>query len=249
MTSFEETCTITFSECVENHAGMQQIGQVATGFTYEEVRDLAEKYKGEFIDLSVDECKEQAAIVVFRNGLQSIFDISHKDMYEEQRALLHVRDKHAFMFGRVVQKHARHNLCFADFDQEADYENKKGTIVDFRRLDLLSKCRDGLAKFGKSFEGLYAEGNYYFDVNKTYIGFHGDGERRKVVGVRLGLPFQLHYRWYHDGKGQDIQTIDLDGGDIYIMSDKATGNDWKRYMRKGSHLRHAAGLIKNIKYD
>ena len=30
---------------------------------------------------------------------------------------------------KVLNKHARHNLCFKDEDQESDYDNKKGTVV------------------------------------------------------------------------------------------------------------------------
>ena len=40
----------------------------------------------------------------------------------------------AFIKGRVVNKRARWNLCFADCDQEPDYENKRGRIVDFKNI-------------------------------------------------------------------------------------------------------------------
>lgn len=29
------------------------------------------------------------------------------------------------------------------------------------------------------------EGNYYYDINKTGIGFHGDSERKKVIAISL----------------------------------------------------------------
>ena len=41
----------------------------------------------------------------------------------------------AFIKGRVVNKRANHHhLCFADCDQEPDYENKRGRIVDFKNI-------------------------------------------------------------------------------------------------------------------
>ena len=32
------------------------------------------------------------------------------------------------------------------------------------------------------------ESNYYYDINKTGIGYHGDSERRKVVVIRILYP-------------------------------------------------------------
>ena len=42
------------------------------------------------------------------------------------------------------------------------------------------------------------EGNYYYDIKKCGIGFHGDAERRKVVGIRLGDSIPLHFQWFLD---------------------------------------------------
>ena len=41
---------------------------------------------------------------------------------------------------------------------------------------------------------LMGEGNYYY--NSSEFGFHGDAERRKVVGVRLGASMPLEFQWY-----------------------------------------------------
>ena len=48
-------------------------------------------------------------------------------------------DKKAFMKGRVVNKLARYNLCFADFKQEPDYDEGKGRVYDFKDLKELQK--------------------------------------------------------------------------------------------------------------
>ena len=39
----------------------------------------------------------------------------------------------------------------------------------------------------------------------------------------------LKYSWYHNSKpiGKPV-ILELNDGDLYIMSEKATGNDWKR---------------------
>lgn len=56
----------------------------------------------------------------------------------------------------------------------------------------------------------------------------------------------LYYTWFHNNNpASDIFKCIINHGDIYAMSEKATGNDWKK--RKLYTLRHAAGLEKNIK--
>ena len=87
--------------------------------------------------------------------------------------------------------------------------------------------------------GLQCEGNYYYDVEKTFIGFHGDSERELVIAVRLGKPFDIYYQWFKNsvpvGK---LFNYTLQHGDIYFMSEKAVGKDWKS--RSKYTLRHAA---------
>jgi hypothetical protein len=220
------------------------------------LKNLSEKYGGEYIDLSgwlpidvqIDETieKEEAGILIIRNGVEKIFGIKKEEIYEEQKKL--EVDKKCFMYGRVVNKHARHNLCFSDFSQEPDYENKKGRVIDFKddRIKLTNELRNKMGEMGEEFKKLNAEGNYYYDIEKTFIGAHGDSERRKVIGVRLGEEFPLYYHWYYKNeKVGELCSIEMRGGDVYIMSDKAVGNDWK--CRNKYTLRHAAGYLKNIK--
>ena len=167
------------------------------------------------------------------------------DFFEEQVKL--DADKKAYMYGRIVNKVARYNLCFAQESQEPDYINKKGRIVGYNEVPILSSLRDSFSfLLGEKGEGLVAEGNYYYDPKKCGIGFHGDGERKKVVAVRLGSSLPLHYQWFIEGGvvGERIKLL-LNHGDIYIMSEKATGNDWKK--KKIFTLRHAAGCEKFLK--
>lgn len=100
--------------------------------------------------------------------------------------------------------------------------------------------------FGEKAKNLKGECNYYYDISKTGIGYHGDSERRKVIGIRLGANMPLYYRWY---KNNEIKSekfkLDLDGGDIYVMSEKAVGTDWKK--SSIYTLRHATGCNKYIK--
>ena len=98
-------------------------------------------------------------------------------------------------------------------------------------------------------ELLNGEANYYYDVSKCGIGYHGDGERKKVFAVRMGPTegaMPLYYQWYHRSEkvGPRIQ-LDLCDGDMYMMSAKAVGFDWLK--KNILTLRHATGCDKFTK--
>jgi hypothetical protein len=104
----KSTITLTFSESVENHAKMQIIGNKAKrGYSVELLKNLSEKYGGEYIDLrgwlpidvQIDETieKEEAGILIIRNGVEKIFGIKKEEIYEEQKNL--EVDKKCFMYG------------------------------------------------------------------------------------------------------------------------------------------------------
>jgi len=164
---------------------------------------------------------------------------NYNNLYQE---LLNINyDKKAFMRGRVVNKIARYNVCFADISQSPDYEAKKGTIVNFADIPLLQELRSYI-EFITS-DKLLTEANYYYN-RQCGIGYHKNSERHKVVCCRFGEALDMHFQWYYNHKpvGENI-AIPLEGGDIYIMSHKAVGNDWHR--SKICTLRHATG---NSKY-
>jgi hypothetical protein len=242
---FTETITLTFGDVAENHKGMQQIGNLSqNGFKLEDLQRVQKyfydmKVNTTLYKLNIDEIKdaEDAYILIIKSGLQSLTNI-HK-FYEEQKDLNW--DSKAKMYGRVVNKTARHNLCFSDFSQTADYENSKGTIVDINTTQMLKDVKNKLESIlGECGIGLQVEGNRYYDVKKCGIGFHGDTERKKVLGIRLGADFSLVYRWFQNSMpvGEPIKFT-LCNGDIYLMSEKAVGSDWKK--RSIPTLRHAAG--------
>jgi len=160
-------------------------------------------------------------------------------MFREQAALDVY--KKAFMKGRVVNKHARWNLCFDDNSRAPDYQNKMGRIVSFDEVPITKAIMDRFVEFfGPKSAGLKGEGNYYYDVKQCGIGFHGDSERRKVVAIRLGASIPMHYQWFYKTEPVgDRMIFPVDGGDIYVMSEKAVGTDWHK---KNSYtLRHATG--------
>jgi hypothetical protein len=256
---YDKTFTITFGDQGENHAGMQKIGSlIDEGFTIDEILEIKDKfdkkgYKTEYYrlndllpkEVNDDNNVEEAGIVVVRNGLNMLLnDMEHgADLFFNEQDKLK-KDSKALMRGRVVNKHARYNLCFSDFSQVADFEKGKGTVLNFKDVNLLNTVRKNISKyFGEKAYDLIAEGNYYYDPSVCGIGYHGDSERKIVIGVRVGKTMPLHFRWYNRFEiVSPTLKILLNHGDIYFSSEKAVGFDWKRSSKYT--LRHAAGCDK-----
>ncbi len=268
----KETFTFTFCEVAENHVGMEKIGELTTKvYSVASLKRIQanisnsintpEEVKCKLIKLDDPENKEmeEAAVLIIRNGIQLFAKNYNTQQYDRQ--LIDITreleretknldvDKKAFMKGRVVNKLARWNLCYADFSQEPDYEQKKGTVINFKDVPVLNSIRSNLDKFfGKKAKNLFGELNHYYDVNKCGIGFHGDSERKIVIGLRVGASMKLKFQWYKGGNPEgNSMSMMLNDGDMYIMSSKAVGHDWKR--RKIYTLRHAAGCEKYTKVN
>jgi hypothetical protein len=204
MNNFKNTITITFGCLAENSHTMQKIGTMSeSGFNYEDLiscyykfKQLDENVKLELYNLNQmlpEELPfgvvkpEDAYVLIIRNGLDILLskrDRTIEELWNEQNSLK--TDSKEFAKGIVRNKLKRHNLCFSNYSQVADYENGKGTIIDFKDVPLTSYVHDWLPLLmGEKGNNLQGEGNYYYDVNKTMIGNHGDAERKKVIAFHL----------------------------------------------------------------
>jgi len=245
---YNQTFTITFGDQAENHVGMLKLGNLAeSGFNFDDLKKANEwfKMKGvatDFLCLNplIDGVGDEAYLLIARDGASVITDIN--DLYAEQDVL--EKDTKAYMYGRVVNKKARYNLCFGNNSQEPNYEEKSGRIVAFKDVKLLNHVRETLPEIvGDKGRSLVAEGNYYYNLRECGIGYHGDSERKIVVGIRLGASFPLHFQWFFKReKVGNVLKLVLNHGDIYFMSSKTVGTDLKKL--NIYTLRHAAGCPK-----
>lgn len=250
--------TITFGDQAENHVGMEKIGTPADkGFSIEKLEKAKEKLEKAGVEcelINLNESLEKigindappAVVLKIKNAVNFMLEEMGADTDDLFNELVSFPwDTKAKMYGRVVDKHARHNVCFYETPQEPNYEEGKGRIVAYDDVPLLNSIRENLPKLlGKDAKDLAGEGNFYYDTNICGIGFHGDSERKKVVALRVGQnSTPMHYQWFKDSKpvGERI-IVELDVGDIYAMSEKAVGSDWKS--KKIYTLRHATGCKK-----
>ena len=250
------TFSITFGDCAENGIGMQKIGNLnlAEGLTVPEIEHLYHYYRDQGVSVDLIDLNQAlppdqrqhgspARVLVFRNCFEQMFGVPWTNFRNEHEVLAGLYDKKKLNpYHKVVNSKLRYNLCFGDVAQQADVDNGRGTIIAFNTLLCTDYVRKMLpALLGPKTANLVAEGNYYYDLTKCGIGYHGDKERKMVICFRVGSSMPLRYWWYYQGQrvGTPV-TLTLNDGDFYIMSDKAVGYDWLK--RSIYTLRHAAGI-------
>ena len=131
------TYTITLGDCAENGVGMEQIGEKAIiGYTPRRLRRMARYWKK--LDSSLEpeliHLGEDAWVLVVRGGVNAICDDAD-ELLEELQEL--EWDRKALQRGRVVNKHARYNLCFSEVDREPDYPEGKGRLIAWSSVSSL----------------------------------------------------------------------------------------------------------------
>jgi len=240
------TITITFSECASSQ-GMKSIGNIGKyGFTSGDLFAaeqllVADNHNATLYNLSELGNNDEkytfpdAYLLVVRK-----FVPNPDNVFQELKNL--PWDTQVRVNNKIVNKKARHVLCFDQHEQKPQYESEKCRVIAYDQVPLLQQIQQLLPKYlGPLTNNIRAEGNWYYDINSCGVGYHGDDGRKIVIGCRFGQSLPLHYQWYNNDQpiGNNI-SFTLDHGDMYVMCAKATGNDWKS--GKPFTLRHAAGL-------
>ena len=133
---------LTCGEQSENHIGMQVMGSglADKGFTINELLQAKLKFEKlgcqcELIRLDLQLSDElridtvPASVLIIRKGIDCLIEQPSKNMLKEQNSFQWDTKYWDTRRGRVLNKRARHNVCFGNIAQEPDYENKKGTII------------------------------------------------------------------------------------------------------------------------
>jgi len=253
-----EVVSLTFGDQGENHVGMEKVGSmvdIGQGFNledfmkyqaiFEEKGYIVEIHKLNDLYTAVGGGEIDAAFVmVVRKGMSFFLEDygkTDRNVFDEMNKFSWDKKYYDTRRKKVLNKNARANVCFGETDREPDYENKKGRIVGYGGVECLSKIKNGMAEvLGEKCSNLICEGNRYFDLKKCGIGWHGDAERRKVVAFRVGETMDLRFNWFIRFKsfGKTLK-LSLNSGDMYFMSEKAVGWDWKK--SSIPTVRHSAG--------
>ena len=163
--------TVTFGDSGENHVGNQQIGtkvSVGEGFTFEDFKKVEKKckklkikceiinlkslLKKEHFDKAEAENKviNDAYIILIYDAVTTNPGEEADQIYEELMGFEWDTKYYDSRRKKVLNKHARSNLCFDQEDQEPDYEQGKGRIISWDRMPKLSKVKTYIAQlFGE----------------------------------------------------------------------------------------------------
>jgi alkylated DNA repair dioxygenase AlkB len=246
---------ITFGEVAILHVGSTEVGKKRNeGYSIPELinihknisnselfylhNNLPEKYKND----------NQAAVLVIRNATNLFLGInSANKLLQEQDNIKYDKKYFDYRRKKTLNKRARYNIVFGKQEILHSDDYKIFSVKAFQNVPYLNQIKNKLPIFfGNKAKNLNAEGNYYYE-QKSGIGFHGDAERKIVICISLGDTSTLRYAWRlpstseHYGETIDIQ---INHGDMYIMSEKATGYDWR--LRSKVRVVHAAGSDKYI---
>jgi len=226
-----EVISLTFGDMGENHVGMEKIGKmvkVGEGFNRVDLERFADSFQKFGLKCEMhclndlfDGNTADAHVLVVRKGVRMFLkgendenDLrSEMDGFEWDDKYFDTRRQ------KVLNKRARTNVCFGFRSSEPDYERKKGRVVGFDQVKCLNMVKVGLKEtLGGKCAELVCEGNRYFDLKKCGIGFHGDGERRKVVACRLGSDMDLHFNWFIRSRtvGEKLE-LTLGNGDMCTL--------------------------------
>jgi len=258
------TSTTTWGDQVENHAGMIKHGveaKTGEGFNLEDFTKYQEIIENMGATATIvnlkDYLPEELHAAANDAYILYSFDLAEKilentnhtlnSLYLEQLEIDWDRKYYDTRRKKVLNKHARGNVCYDNEPIEPDYENKQGRVISWESIPGLNIINKKIGElFGEKVKGMPAEGNHYFDLKKCGIGWHGDSERRKVLALRLGAEMDMNFHWWHRCKriGERFSMV-LPHGSVYLMSEWAVGTKWRSSSLLT--LRHSAGSEKYTK--
>lgn len=228
---FDESYTLTFSDSSD----AKRTGKL--GFSIAELQKVQKEFekKGftcELIDLNivlppahviVDTPK--ARVLIIRQGVRDFGTGSDADGILQKLKTLPWDDRVWFKH-KPVKNPMRHHLRFG----EVEYNSDEGHVVALKSIPDIVRIRQTLNEM-YSYRGVEfdVEGDRFYNPETCGREPWGDQDRRFVVGVQLGAMMKMAFTWYyHESPFSQPVVIELQHGDIFMLSDKAVGHDVNR---------------------
>lgn len=229
---------------------------VKAGFSMPELKDVKKQFeaKGYICELTVLNTSlpyihvmpdiPDAAVLVIRGAARAFGVDKDRLLWQLKDLSWDTKAQKKVAFANLTGRSVLH---FGDIDRKADYKAKKSTIVPLRRINDLTSMADTIRKMFSYRElVLEADGDRYDDIpNAGKSSFHNPKNKLISATLHLGATMPLVFTWYyHEVHLSQNMTIELHHGDIYFLSDKATGHDGHR--KAIGTLRRAIGSQKFI---
>lgn len=223
------------------------------GFTVKELFEISKKFPTSQLTLLSAALPPEhrkgnsAGLLLIRGGIDIIMgEKGYADkMLEEQNKMQYDLKFWSSRFKKTLNNKARYKAVFGEKHIDHDEEYKQPNVIGWDEVPLFKKLRAKLPEvFGEKAKDLNAEGNFYYE-EKSYIGYHGDTERKIVICCSLGAPATLRFVWREPGSNKDYKgpfSFTVSHSDLYVMSQKCSGYDYKKSSLY--RLVHAAGSEK-----
>jgi hypothetical protein len=169
--------TITMGDVAENHVGMEQLGsqvEVGQGFNLKDLKEIKNNLSKIGITSKIltlkspnPDVQANAYVLVASDAVTKILNqqSNHNklDLMNEQLNL--DWDKKALMRGKVVNKHARWNLCYDTKSSAPNYEEGKGRVIAYNKIPITKLLVESLPTyFGDKAKNL--KGRKYLKENQ-----------------------------------------------------------------------------------
>lgn len=144
-------------------------------------------------------------------------------------------DKKILLRNKVVNRVGKYAISIDDTGKEPNYEENKYRVIAYDDVEEVRDLKDNLSKIFKQ-DRLSCKGEYNYNHEKLKLKYQG-AKVNNMMCIHLGDPIQMSFKWYFANKpASDSMEFTLNHGDLYIMSEKATGHDYK--LKKNPILKH-----------
>ena len=183
----------------------------------------------------------EACALLIKGGIQRLSKnpLAAGRLFQEQLDLPY--EGKFFDKGRTFTRRSYKTLKFGQTEVGPSGDFAQPTVVSFNSVPQLQQFLGHLDMFQDNLSS--AQGIEYFVSRReqaadggmmgcaSRLGWHGDSQRR-ILSMCLGHPGILKFAWRLPGTSANLPKshteIFLDHGDVYLLSEKATGSNWKK---------------------
>ena len=208
----KKTISVILSDVVNSvsNFGKQILGQSSKyELTFEDLNSSLHKWKE--IDCETELIKlhdylpgdievtddMMAYILIIRNGINNM--LPNKKQEHPYSNLLFKEQDTLTLNTSIVNKdnkcESKYNMIFGTQDQISQLNNNNNYIHKWNKIPLLEKFNNKLKHFlNKKIENLKVETNYYHDIEKCGLKYHGNTNNRNIqINLQLGASMNLDF--------------------------------------------------------
>ena len=251
--------TLTFSDRIGNNPNYGEIGTEAPfGFTNDDIIRIYHQFSDrcelhnlkDMLPPTLQEIPDVYFLIIknfYNDTSNQLLQILMTNENTHEGAITGVNwDTENFKNGKLKKNKQKYKLIFSDlydgYKRNSSLQNEMCTVYNYMRIPQLLSIKYFLESI---LQGPFViEGSCFYNTKECYVPMHREKEKKKLIGLHLGNTFPINFRWYHNTiHCSTVKTIQLNHGDIYIMSELATGNSKEKLTKL--FIKHSEGTHGN----